>query len=283
MTSYQTSSLEHELSSGAGILPASQTWSRWLLAPISWEGMLAIVLLLAAWQYASINSTPMFFPPLQKIYASGVKMLTSAEAMTAISVTYLRILASLLLSFMLALILGVAAAAFRPFERFIVPLIELKQGIPAVCWIIFAVLWFRDTEVRISFVIVTTALPTFFYQSRDAVRGIPRDLVDMVRALRPTFGQLLRILVIPAVLPSLLTVWRINIGNATRVTIMAELLGGISGIGHQLRLAQELFRMDQVIVWTAVLVVFVIASNAILSAIESWLLRWRTSDGVQHG
>jgi NitT/TauT family transport system permease protein len=78
-------------------------------------------------------------------------------------------------------------------------------------------------------------------------------------------------------------VWRINIGNATRVTIMAELLGGITGIGHHLRLAQEMFRMDQVIVWTGVLVGFVVASNQLLSLVERRLLKWRVAEGVHHG
>ena len=84
-------------------------------------------------------------------------------------------------------------------------------------------------------------------------------------------------------LPPILTVWRINIGNATRVTIMAELLGGITGVGHQLRLSQEMFRMDLVIVWSIFLVGFVVLSNAGLSAIESHVLRWRSGQERTHG
>ena len=253
------------------------------IAHVNWEASVAVFLVVAAWQIGSGFSSPMFFPPVQKVFASLLLTLKSQDALAAIATTYLRIVVSLLASFALALGLGVLAARSRSFERFLVPLIELKQGIPAVCWIIFAIIWFRDMEARIAFVIVTSALPSFFYQVRDAVRGIPRDLLDMVRALRPSRLDLLRIIVWPAMLPPILTVWRINIGNATRVTIMAELLGGITGVGHQLRLSQEMFRMDLVIVWSIFLVGFVVLSNAGLSAIESHVLRWRSGQERTHG
>src|SRR5262245_35463149 len=182
MTLYQTSSLDSDVPTAGfnSAAPAQATsrserlkrQSRLLrtAGSVSWEGVLAILLLLAVWQYTSDHSSPMFFPSLQRIAASAAQLLSSADAIVAIGVTYLRILAALLASSLIALVLGVAAASFRPFERFVVPLIELMQGIPAVCWIIFAILWFRDTEARIACVVVTTALPSFFYQARDAVR-----------------------------------------------------------------------------------------------------------------
>lgn len=247
-----------------------------------WEGVLSVALLVIAWEWASRHSTPMFFPPIERIGATAADLLTSAQGWEAIGTTYARIVAYLLVSFVLSSLLGLAAAWHARVERFLVPLIELKQGIPSVCWVLFAILWFSDSETRIGFVVVTSALPAFFYQVRDALRAIPRDWVDLVQSLRPTRLQMARILWWPAVLPSLLTVWRINIGNATRVTIMAELLGGITGIGHALRVSQEMFRMDQTIVWTAMLVLFVIASNQVLSFFERRHLGYRNADGVRN-
>ena len=247
-----------------------------------WEGLLSVVLLVIAWEWASRHSTPLFFPPIERIGATAAELLTSAQGWVAIGTTYARIVVYLLVSFVLSALLGLAAAWSARVERFLVPLIELKQGIPSVCWVLFAILWFRDAEARIAFVVVTSALPAFFYQTRDALRAIPRDWVDLVQSLRPSRLQMARILWWPAVLPSLLTVWRINIGNATRVTVMAELLGGITGIGHALRVSQEMFRMDQTIVWTAMLVFFVIASNQAFSYLERRHLAYRQADGVRH-
>lgn len=256
----------------------SAAWSarlaQWTRA-INVEGTIVILALVIAWQVASAYFPPILFPPLGKIGDALVDVVSSPSAFAAIATTFLRILGALAVAFIVSTALGLLAGLFKPVERAVVPVIELKQGIPAVCWIIFAILWFREMETRIAFVVITTTVPSFFYQARDGVRAIPAELWDMVRAWRPSARQFVRILVLPALLPALLTGWRINIGNGTRVTIMAELLGGVSGIGHQLRLSQELFRMDKAIAWTAVLVVFVVVSNLILSWIERKSLGWR--------
>lgn len=247
-----------------------------------WEGTLSMVLLVVAWEIASRVSTPMFFPSLVQLGDTAVQLLSSPEGWASIATTYGRIIFYLIASFIVSSLLGLAAAGNVHIERFLVPLVELKQGIPSVCWVLFAILWFQSSEARIAFVVITSALPAFFYQARDALRSIPRDWVDLVQSMRPTALQKARILWWPAVIPSLLTVWRINIGNATRVTIMAELLGGITGIGHELRVSQEMFRMDQTIVWTLILVLFVILGNQVLSAIEHRYLSYRNHDGVRN-
>lgn len=248
---------------------------------LPWEGVLAIAVLLASWVWASHYSTPMFFPSLAQILDNIIALLSTQEGLTSVGITWARILFYLAGSFVISSLLGLLAAWNVHIERFLRPLIELKQGVPALCWVLFAIIWFADSEARIAFVVITSALPTFFYQSRDALRSIPRDWVDLVHSLRPSPWQKARILWWPAVLPALLTGWRINIGNATRVTIMAELLGGITGIGHELRVSQEMFRMDQTIAWTAVLVLFVIISNAIISLAERHYLFYRHGDGVR--
>lgn len=248
---------------------------------LPWEGVLAIAVLLASWVWASHYSTPMFFPSLAQILNNIIALLSTQEGLTSVGITWARILFYLAGSFVISSLLGLLAAWNVHIERFLRPLIELKQGVPALCWVLFAIIWFADSEARIAFVVITSALPTFFYQSRDALRSIPRDWVDLVHSLRPSPWQKARILWWPAVLPALLTGWRINIGNATRVTIMAELLGGITGIGHELRVSQEMFRMDQTIAWTAVLVLFVIISNAIISLAERHYLFYRHGDGVR--
>lgn len=267
----------------AGVLRRRGLCSAIVGREVNVEGAIALLGVAIAWQIASYFSPPILFPPLQKIVAAIVEIFRSPAALQAIGITYVRILVSLFGAFGLATVFGIAAGIHRRLERTLVPLIELMQGIPAVCWIIFAVLWFRNMEVRIAFVIVVTTLPSFFYQARDGVRDISAELWDMVRSWRPSLSQLVRILVLPALLPALLTAWRVNLGSGTRVTIMAELLGGISGIGQQLRMAQELFRMDRAIAWTFVLVVFVVVTSAALSVIESKLLAWNRGRSASNG
>jgi len=64
---------------------------------------------------------------------------------------------------------------------------------------------------------------------------------------------------LPAILPSLITSWKINLSLAIRVVTIAELVGAVTGIGHQLAVAQELFSVADVFAWTLVLVALLFA------------------------
>jgi NitT/TauT family transport system permease protein len=239
------------------------------------EGAMVFATIIIAWQIAARLFPPFLFPSLGSIATAIADIFRDPATMSAIGLTYVRILISLTAAFALSLVLGIWAGFQVRVGRALLPLVQFLQGVPAVCWIIFAVLWFHDTELRIAFVILISTFPSFYYQIREGLLAIPDDLSGMVRALRPTRWQLVRKLILPSLVPQLLTGWRLNLGAGTKVTIMAELLGGISGIGYQLRLAQELFRMDRAIAWTAVLVFFVLATNKALALSEKRLLAWR--------
>ena len=73
--------------------------------------------------------------------------------------------------------------------------------------------------------------------------------VDMVRSFRPTALQYFGKLMFPAIVPNLITSWKINLSLAIRVVTIAELVGAVTGIGHQLAVAQELFSVADVFAW----------------------------------
>ena len=69
------------------------------------------------------------------------------------------------------------------------------MAIPVICWILFAVLWFRGTEFRISFVLFIVSAPIFFLDLWDGMENIPKAWQEMTRSLRPTrsrFGDSVR-------------------------------------------------------------------------------------------
>jgi ABC-type nitrate/sulfonate/bicarbonate transport system permease component len=81
----------------------------------------------------------------------------------------------------------------------------------------------------------------------------------------------------PTVLPGIFTAWKVNLGNASRVVVVAELVGATGGVGYQLLQQQQVFDMAGAIAWTIVLVVFVLAVQGIISAIEGRALSYRAA------
>src|SRR3970282_1444923 len=102
-----------------------------------------------------------------------------------------------------------------------------------------------------------------------------KDVFEMTLSFRPSRRDLIRTLILPTVVPGMLTAWKVNLGNAARVVVVAELVGATGGVGYQLLLQQQLFDMAGAIAWTLQLVLFVLIVQQALNAIEIYVLRYR--------
>jgi NitT/TauT family transport system permease protein len=249
-------------------------------ADLSWrlprEAFVSIAVLAIVWQLLSLASPslgiPAFaVPSLAKIWASLLKV-NMVDALVTLS----RVAAALVASFVLGLAGAVLMYNFGLLERYGRPLVRILMAVPVVSWILFAILWFRWVEFRICFVLVVVCAPVFLVDALDGMRGVSRELREMVISFRPTRLQFFAKLVLPAILPGILTSWKINLSLAIRVVTIAELVGAVTGIGHRLAVAQELFSVADVFAWTLVLVALLFLLEALLVRLEVRLLRWRT-------
>jgi NitT/TauT family transport system permease protein len=246
-------------------IPAKSYFSRSQL--ISAASILTFV---AGW-YALSHIGPSYaFPYWSKIIASF-----GSISYQDVLITLFRLLVSMVLSFVLGLACSLLLFERADLEAFFLPLIRLLMAVPAVCWVVFAILWFRGVESRIYFVMLVTCGPVFAIDSLDAMKGIPNDLKQMARSFRPSNLQILRTIIIPGIVPNLLTSWKINLTLAVRVVTIAELVGAVNGIGHGLVLAQEMFSISDVFAWTIILVAILYALQGLVSLAEHHLLRWR--------
>ena len=227
------------------------------------------------WQIASLFFPDYLFPSIPQIVGRFVDIATASSTQVDVLTTAARIFAGLVGAFVCGVLLALVLNKSRAMEAYLTPVLVLLQGIPALSWVVIAVIWFHGTEFRIFFIMLVTTLPAFTFQILDAVRSMSKDLFEMTVAFRPTRWTLFRVLVLPTVVPGILTAWKVNIGNASRVVVVAELVGATGGVGYELLRQQQLFDMAGAIAWTLQLVTFVLVFQGLIAAIEAWALRWR--------
>ena len=256
---------------------ATQPASGWSLA-LSKRGLnfvLPFVVVAAAWQIASLFFPPFLFPSLIDVFKRCIDIFTSWSQFSDVLATVGRILAGLAGAFLIGAALAVLMVRSRAVNDFLSPILTLFQGIPALSWVVFAIIWFHGIEPRIFFIMVMTTLPAFTFQVLAALQALSRDLMEMVMSFRPTRTKLFRVMIIPAILPDILTAWKVNLGNASRVVVVAELVGATGGVGYELLQQQQLFDMAGALAWTLQLVFFVLIAQAVLSFVESVAFRYR--------
>lgn len=239
------------------------------------QAAVSIALLAVAWQIASLFFPHFLFPPVPDIVTRTVEILISGPLLIDVLMTAGRIMAGLAGAFVLGGVLALAIGRSPSIESYLTPILVFLQGIPALSWVVIAIIWFHGTEFRIFFIMLMTTLPAFTFQILDAIRSMSKDLFEMTMAFRPRRWTLFRVLIVPTVVPGILTAWKVNLGNAARVVVVAELVGATGGVGYQLLRQQQLFDMAGAVAWTLQLVIFVLVVQQTIVFIENWLLRYR--------
>jgi NitT/TauT family transport system permease protein len=239
------------------------------------QAVLSVLIFAALWEALSYLAPALGIPAfaIPSLARIGRSLLTITPI--DVLVTLARVIGALIASFVLGVALATLMYQSQRLESYLRPMIRLFMAVPVVSWILFAVLWFRGVEFRIAFVLVAVCGPVFLIDAFDAMRNVPRELRRMVRSFRPTALQYFGKLMFPAIVPNLITSWKINLSLAIRVVTIAELVGAVTGIGHQLAVAQELFSVADVFAWTLVLVALLFLLEAVVARVERRVLRWR--------
>ena len=239
------------------------------------SSVLPFVVVILLWQFASLFFPRFLFHSLIDVFWRCLEIFSTGSMFADVLSTVMRILAGLAGAFIVGGVLALLMVRSNAVDRFLSPILSLFQGIPALSWVVFAIIWFHGVEFRIFFIMVMTTLPAFTFQVLGALRGMSKDLMEMVFSFRPTRLKLFRVMIAPAILPDILTAWKVNLGNASRVVVVAELVGATGGVGYELLQQQQMFDMAGALAWTLQLVFFVLIVQGLLTLIENTVFKYR--------
>ena len=120
---------------------------------------------------------------------------------------------------------------------------------------------------------------TVFFQVlvavRDAVRSLPQDQIDAVRALGASSADVLRLVIAPATLPAVLTSLRISTGTAIAVLFFAEAIAGSTGLGYFIMQSWALVNYTRMFAGIIAMAVLGVALYAVIDLVERRVARWR--------
>lgn len=263
--------------------PAGPPGLRLMRNPEAWRdaGAMAVVVLaiLIAMEIASRYVPDYIMPSPQAVALAGWKILT--QDTFHVVVTLGRLLLAMLFSMVAGVLIGMMMGIFRTVRPFLRALVVIDTGIPALSWILLAVFWFKDPEVRIFFILTLILLPFYALNIYDGIRALPKEQVDMIESFRPSRWQVVRYLICPHIVPYILLTTKSVIGYAARMVIFAELVASAVGIGSRMGLAQSSFHIDEVMAWTFLLVMLNIVLQIVVTGVEKLTLKWRPEASVR--
>ncbi len=183
------------------------------------------------------------------------------------------------LGFVLALGVGFALAflidASPLLRRALYPLLVASQTVPIVA---IAPLLVVGLGFGVLPKVLVVALVTFFpivVNTVDGLQATDRDMVRLLRAMNASYWQLLRLLRIPAALPTIFSGVKIAITYSVIGAVFAEWIGASAGLGVYIARSVRAFRTDQVFVAALITSFITIVLFGLTSVLERWLIHWK--------
>ncbi|WP_319825896.1 ABC transporter permease [Thalassovita sp.] len=236
-------------------------------------GLAVILLIVAALQIASLFAPDYIAPPPLLI---AEKLWTQIFPLwDEILITLVRLLVALVFAMVVGTLLGIVMGMLPGLRPYVRSLVVIDTGIPALSWMLIAVFWFKEPEIRIFFIMSVILIPFYALNVFDGIRALPKEWLEMCESFRPSRWQVLRFLILPHIVAYVFTTTRSVIGYATRMVIFAELIASAVGIGAQMGLAQANFDIAAVFAWTLLLVVLNILSQSVVALVEKRVLSYR--------
>jgi len=241
--------------------------------------VVVVALLLLAMEISSWYVPDYIMPSPGAVLKAAVKL--AAEDYEHVFATLGRLMLAILFSMVVGVLIGLIMGVFETVRPYLRALVIIDTGIPALSWILLAVFWFKNPEIRIFFILTVILLPFYALNVYDGIRALSKDHVDMIESFRPSRLQVLRYLIMPHIVPYILLTTKSLIGYATRMVIFAELVAAAVGVGSRMGLAQSTFNIDQVLAWTFFLVILNITLQVLVTGAEKVLLKWRPESNVR--
>lgn len=135
---------------------------------------------------------------------------------------------SLLLAFPLALLLFKMNSAGKVLES----VIYMSYPIPKLALLPIVMLFAGLGESTKVIMIVLIILFQLVIGLRDSLRQIPQDSIAVMTSLGASFGQNIRHIYLPAILPDVFSSFRIALGTAISVLFVTETYGTTYGMGY---------------------------------------------------
>jgi nitrate/nitrite transport system permease protein len=127
--------------------------------------------------------------------------------------------------------LGFAIGRFEFMRRMCSPLISLLRPVSPLAWLPIGLLVFKSADPAAIWTIFICSIWPMVVNTAIGVQRVPQDYLNVARVLNLSEWQVATRILLPAVLPYLLTGVRLSVGTAWLVIVAAEMLTGGVGIG----------------------------------------------------
>ena len=230
---------------------------------------LGIILLLLIWEIVSLSyKNDIVFPTLGQI-GSGIKdIIVNPRTYKVLGSTIVRLLISLGISIVLAVLFASLGRKFSWFKQIVTPLVSVFKSTPVASFIIIilVIVGHERSSIVISLLIMFPIIYEGFYNVFNCVN---KEIKDEIKTISKFNFEIAKSIYIPLAMPYIITTLLQSISLGLKSLVMAELLTMPRySIGSELLSLKNNLEMNKIMAWTLLLVLISISFEIILNNIK---------------
>jgi len=242
-------------------------------------GLLLPLVLAAGWEFAVAKGYAQgrLMPPPSKIFKTLSELAATGKLWRHILATLARVLAGFALGTIAGTIVGAIAGASRISKEILDPALQGLRSVPSIAWVPLFILWLGIfEESKVALIAVGCFFPVYL-GVLGAISTVDRKTVEVGRMFRLSQFQLVRRVLLPAILPAYILALRQGLGLGWMFVVAAEFMGASEGLGYLLVDGQQLGKPDQILAAILTFAILGKITDGLLAAASTPFLTWQDS------
>jgi sulfonate transport system permease protein len=240
---------------------------------ISWA---VPVLLLLLWELLARTGViaPNVLPAPSSVGVTAWRLTETGELPTHLWESLKRAAIGLAIGGSAGLVLGVLTGFSRLAEAIVDRNIQIIRAIPFLAILPLVMVWFGVGESGRYFLVALGTLFPIYLNTVLGIRQVDPKLLEMGRVIGLPRLRLVRTVILPGALPSVLLGVRLALTNAWLALVIAETVGAPAGIGFMATNAREFLQTDVIVLVIVLYALIGLSTDLIARALERRLLAW---------
>ena len=184
---------------------------------------------------------PYILPSPYTVLTSAWDLIVSGKLLTNTIDSLFKVFGGLILAGVVAIPLGILLGWYKTLEDICSFVISILRPIPPIAWIPFSILWFGIGTLPAIFIIFVGCVFPILVYTIDGVKRTDKVLIESAQTLGASDRKVLTRVVLPSVVPYIVSGLKVGVGIALMCTISAEMIGSSSGLGHMILQATSRF------------------------------------------
>ncbi len=234
-----------------GRLSKTVTAAAWWIA--------SVALFVAIWEFCWYMrwANPMLMPPphiflqdillVGKLFDKSTRLGNPSAGLIALTIaktigaSTLRVVCGLAVALVVSLVVGMAIRYSPLFGRLILPVINLLAPVSPIAWLPVAMLVFGLGNAPAIFLVYIALFFIMTLATLNLIDTLPPSYVQIARIMGASRLQIFVQVILPAILPGLFVVLRLNLFAAWMIVLIAESVGVGGGLGLVVIISRNTF------------------------------------------